>query len=757
MDARVTSVLLVLAVLSLSAGATSAQPVATPPPPAYLVFEVPSLRVVSQSRPDVLTAPIAPGSVMKAFTLAAALESGTAGPDTRILCRRSIDLDGRPVTCVHPDFHRGLDPIEAVAQSCNVYFATLARRLPRQALDDVLVRAGLAPSDPGVPLPRVALGIEGVKATPRQWLEAFLRLTGTSGPALSLRPDTRRVLRLGLEGAVRDGTASALWNAGYSGMAKTGTAPMPGGGSMGLVVAVVHTELPTHAIVVVAPGVNGATAARLGAETLARQGVARRPPAASVTVVGQGFSPAGMRGRVTVVGQAGTRGSPDSRMLRVGRLGRNGAYDVSAAAVEDYVARAVAGEGGDTLPGGALDAIAITARTYAERNRGRHAADGFDLCDLTHCLALAPASGAAKQAAARTRGRVLLSGGVPAEVYLSASCGGHTEQPSAVWRGAADPSHLRAVPDPFCATNQPWVSEVTSVQIQRVLEAAGLRGSAVVSLRVGSTSRSGRAVTLAVEGMVPPAVDANVFRMTAGRLLSWATIKSTRFAIDRTASGYRFTGRGRGHGVGLCVEGASARALAGAGAETILAAYFPGTAVSPARLPSTMVRVRLPEAEREQAPAFRAMVERELTGLAGRLGLEPPPSIDVVVHPTVESFGRASGLPWWAAARTRGTRIDTVPLSGLKKRGVVESTVRHELVHVLVGDTLNGRQLWVREGLAVAMAGEVVPADRTSAPCPTDAELRGATSPEAWRAAYQAAGRCVARALSAGTPWRDVR
>lgn len=729
----VTEALLLFAFFAALAAPAAAQPVASPPPFAYLILEVPSLRVVAQARPDVLGAALAPGSVMKAFTMAAALESGAATPETRILCRRTVDLDGKPVTCVHPDLHRSLDPVEALSQSCNVYFATLARRLPRQALDDLLVRAGLSPSDAAVPMPRVALGIEGVRATPRQWLEGFLRLTGTAGPALSLRPETQRVLRLGFESAVRTGTASALWKAGYSGLAKTGTASMPGGGAMGLVVAVVHTELPSHAIVVVAPGANGATAARLAGETLARHGVPRTSKS------GADAAPGG-----------------DPRAIRVGRLDRSQAYDVSSISVEDYVAKAVAGEGGPGIPAAALDALAITVRTYAERNRGRHAADGFDVCDLTHCLALRSETAESRRAATRTAGRVLLAHGRVAEVYLSAACGGHTAKPSEVWRGATDSPHLPAAPDLLCRTSAPWVAELPEVQLRRALESAGLKGAHVDGLRVAKATNSGRVTTLSVDGMVPPTVAGNSFRAAAGRIAGWGAIKSTLFMIERTATGYRFVGRGRGHGVGLCVEGAALRAAAGADSMAILAAYFPGTTVSPKA--AVVARIVLPETEREQAGGLRSMVEREVGVLSAKLGLDVPGTVDVVFHPTVESFGRATGLPWWAAARTKGTRIDLVPLAGLKRRGIVETTIRHELVHVLVGERLADRPLWVREGLAIVMAGEAVPGSGgASSSCPTDAELRGTSSPEAWKAAYQAAGRCVARALAGRASWRDLR
>ena len=84
-------------------------------------------------------------------------------------------------------------------------------------------------------------------------------------------------------------------------------------------------------------------------------------------------------------------------------------------------------------------ALAIVARTYALANAGRHEAEGFDLCDLTHCQVLRASTPASRAAAQRTSGEVLLDGERLAEVFYTASCGGHTEKPSNVW-----PAHSRA-------------------------------------------------------------------------------------------------------------------------------------------------------------------------------------------------------------------------------------------------------------------------------------------------------------------------
>jgi hypothetical protein len=151
--------------------------------------------------------------------------------------------------------------------------------------------------------------------------------------------------------------------------------------------------------------------------------------------------------------------------------------------------------------------------------------------------------------------------------------------------------------------------------------------------------------------------------------------------------------------------------------------------------------------------------------MAARLAVAPPPEVDLVFHPTVEAFTRATGQPWWTAARTTGARVDLLPRAVLARRGILETTLRHEFVHLLAEPALAGRALWVREGLAVALAGEL-PRDgaregtRTTAgapACPSNEDLQTAGDRESWRRIYDAAGRCVASALADGRRWQDLR
>ncbi len=258
-----------LAVPALS-GQKPAPPSAAP---AFRLIELPSGRTLSAGRADLLGTPVLPGSVIKIATLVAALESGVIGPDTRMLCPREVVIDGRRVSCSHPDLGRPIGPAEALAHSCNGYFAAVAGRLRREALDRALVQLGLPPTLPSVSLVSAALGVDGARIPADRLLSAFVRLTtGTPG----LGAETRRVVIEGLRGAAEYGTASAFHERGISALAKTGTAAMPGGGFEGLLVAVTPADAPTRAVVVMAPGGAGFDAARIAAESAGSCGQ-RRP------------------------------------------------------------------------------------------------------------------------------------------------------------------------------------------------------------------------------------------------------------------------------------------------------------------------------------------------------------------------------------------------------------------------------------------------------------------------------------------------
>ena len=493
---------------------------------------------------------------------------------------------------------------------------------------------------------------------------------------------------------------------------------------------------------------------------------------------------------------------PEPGTLRVGIAKPGGGYTVTTMALETYVARVVAGEALRDSQPAALEALAITVRTFALANRGRHRADGFDLCDQTHCQVVRTATAATERAAQITAGQLLLRDGAPASVYYSAACGGHTERPSDVWPGAEDPPFLPSQKDDACRGAPEWTAAIATRDLSRALREAGFRGE-LRDVIVASRNTSGRVARLRVEGLRPDQISGQDLRVAVGRTLGWQYIKSTAFDLTRDRDGYRFSGRGSGHGVGMCVIGSARLAEGGTSAQAILARYFPGlelsggarlssvgsappkaaspaprtggTALPPpasprpaAPLPAPIadVLLSLPDGDEGERGVITKQALKARDDLSRTLGL-PSPVVTLRFHPTTDDYERVTGQAWFTSGAIVNGEIHLLPLTVLRDRGVLDRTIRHEIVHLMTDAVLGSRPAWVREGAAIYFAGDKpIPGETAQRPafkpeprasCPDDNELLRPVSVGALSNAYARARACFARQIQSGRRWNEVR
>jgi stage II sporulation protein D len=260
--------------------------------------------------------------------------------------------------------------------------------------------------------------------------------------------------------------------------------------------------------------------------------------------------------------------------------------------LEDYVRVASVSEfapaGGDpAVVERMLEVQAVIARTYAVSHLSRHGAEGFDLCSTTHCqlyqpgrLASSKWAPAAATATSHTRGIVLWFDTAPARTLFHADCGGHTSAAVDVWGGTASP-YLNAVADdgPAAAAHQPWRFEVETEALRRALnedQRTGV-GARLTEIVVARRDSGGRAGLVLLKGARDPLVRGEEFRTIVTRAFGARSVRSTLFAVTRENTKFVFTGRGFGHGAGLCQAGALARLRAGAKPEQVLERYYPGT------------------------------------------------------------------------------------------------------------------------------------------------------------------------------------
>jgi stage II sporulation protein D len=410
--------------------------------------------------------------------------------------------------------------------------------------------------------------------------------------------------------------------------------------------------------------------------------------------------------------------------------------------LEKYVAAVLAGEAGVFRSDEALKAMAVVARTYGIRMRGRHAAEGFDLCATTHCQRIDPNAVTTRlqRMADATAGEMLWYRGKLAFTPYSLDCGGRTEDVAEVWPDERAP-YLKSHADAYCvgagSTEWHWSGEAGA--IATALRKQGLQTPArITGIRVVERTESGRAKRLELMGDGGVPIAAGAFRFAIGRELGWKTLRSDWF----DARGTVFTGRGAGHGVGLCQHGADQMGMEGRGYREILAYYFPGTepGVSARGFEWTRMsgeRVVLYTTRPSQAGAVLAAAERALRSDLERTGWAAPRGIEVRVYPDAESFRDATGEPGWVAAYARGSRIEMQPVRDAEK------TLRHEFFHVLIeSQAAASLPLWFREGLVEYLTAP--PGRIDSAQIPSDAELRQTHDAAGARRAYEEVAAAVA-------------
>jgi stage II sporulation protein D len=230
---------------------------------------------------------------------------------------------------------------------------------------------------------------------------------------------------------------------------------------------------------------------------------------------------------------------------------------------------------------------AIIARTYAVANAGRHAKDGFDLCSTTHCQLYEPAqlktsrwAPAAHEAVRRTAGELLWFGDQPAQVVFHADCGGHTSDAAAVWGGTWVP-YLVGAPDTCATDHSAWTFDAPETALRAALNADARTnvGATLDRVEVAGRDGAGRAELLTLRGARTFVIRGEVFRDVVTRAFGMKSVKSTLFSVARTGDRFVFSGRGFGHGVGLCQAGAAGRVRAGGSPKDVLQHYFPGTSL----------------------------------------------------------------------------------------------------------------------------------------------------------------------------------
>jgi stage II sporulation protein D len=250
----------------------------------------------------------------------------------------------------------------------------------------------------------------------------------------------------------------------------------------------------------------------------------------------------------------------------------------------------------------AIGAQVIAARTYALHQIRVARADPdrhFDVDATTSDQVYAGSRREdfrASRAVERTRGMVLTVGDatrpLPLKAFYHSTCGGVTELPQHVWGGNFE-GFKRPVVCPYCRSSPAlsWKLELPASEVEKTLRrSAAVAGDAVGKawkeiLASGGKLESLQAGAVNEEGRVARVT--SIWRIGARRIeveipgarfRDWigpARFRSAAFQLSRDASGWKFEGRGNGHGVGMCQWGAKTMGEKGFKTAAILRHYYP--------------------------------------------------------------------------------------------------------------------------------------------------------------------------------------
>ena len=231
--------------------------------------------------------------------------------------------------------------------------------------------------------------------------------------------------------------------------------------------------------------------------------------------------------------------------------------------LESYLPGVLVAEAGKGHAHAFYETQAIVCRTYTVQAMGRHLLDGFDLCNEVHCQVfqgMSTVNDTILSAVMSTRDLILVDHSRrPITAAFHSNCGGHTQGSEAVWQHALP--YLVGVPDSFCLTypHSHWEQVIDANAWRNWLRSK--TGDSIPPSQWLPTKRE--SFLMDQEDAIRTAQAREVFGFRSGFFI----------ALDEGDS-TRIIGRGFGHGVGLCQEGAMGRARAQHDTWEILSHYY---------------------------------------------------------------------------------------------------------------------------------------------------------------------------------------
>lgn len=215
---------------------------------------------------------------------------------------------------------------------------------------------------------------------------------------------------------------------------------------------------------------------------------------------------------------------------------------------------------------------ATISRTYALSHMDRHEDEGYNLCDHVHCQVYHSRSlrnDLIPEAVKQTKNMVIVDSDIDLiTAAFFSNCGGQTANSEDVWR--SEVSYLRSVKDPFC-TDMPhahWSKTIKKddfISYIKRKNASSLRHNSLDSTDFNFRQNKRRIYYAGDE-----------YRVMLKKMRTDWRLRSTFFSVKDNGETISLNGKGFGHGVGLCQEGAMKMADLGYSFLEILRFYYTG-------------------------------------------------------------------------------------------------------------------------------------------------------------------------------------
>ena len=305
--------------------------------------------------------------------------------------------------------------------------------------------------------------------------------------------------------------------------------------------------------------------------------------------------------------------------------------------LENYLYGVVPAEMPATFHSEALKAQAVASRSFTLSNINKHSADGFNLCDTTHCQVYSgfeyerPSTNLAVD---ETRGKLAYYNGNVIEAIYHSTSNGFTEDSVNVWGG--DRPYLKSVEDKFSAESpySNWSFSISLNELTNNLISSGIDVGELQKIEIIDATSTGRVNKVKIVGskgekiinsaefrnmigatkfrsttfniknsninsgnqvyvmtgntLSPKTIDMSkayimdgkdkkiVNRSTVNRAMDKDRIESIGVLYPTSSSEILIEGKGFGHGVGMSQFGAKKMAELGYGFEEILKYYYTG-------------------------------------------------------------------------------------------------------------------------------------------------------------------------------------